>query len=284
MNRNKKKLTVRFYEIESNEALLNDISAVYQVSIGSGEKTRIINHKEKKYFIKLDKITISGRNIYSITVVKERNTWQTKALRDGTISGIQINQGIIGDPYYYLLDSDKKVIFGLTTGGNEGLRTVGETTLTQFQKDRLSKIALNPIMKKDDSAKINHLSNIKNFELKVDFSELGEIDTYAPNTLRELSIIARNAEIHIKYNHIEDENGLPERELVEIVDFLNENDACSKLTVEGEDIDGEPVKLDFHHSLFVYREEIETRNNYIDENSAHQVLINASEMLNDLIQ
>lgn len=280
MNKNRKKLTVRFYLVESDISLFSDISAAYQVGLRSGQNTRIINYKEKKYFIKLDKINHTGKEFVSISVVRERNTWQTKALSDGTISGIQLNQGIIGDPYYYFLDPEKKTIFGLTTGLNESLRNVGIIALIQFQKNRLNQISLDPIMRTNESTRINELSNLKNLELKVDFNELGEVDTSTPNILRELSVVARSAEIYIKFPTIEDGNGLSKTELIEIVDFLNGNDACRKLTVEGEDVNGSQVKLDFNRSLYVYKEEIDIKTNFIDENNAHKVLMNASETIN----
>ena len=52
----------------------------------------------------------SDSDVFPVTVVRERNTWQTKATSDGKISSIAINQGIIGDPYFFSIIPKLKVV------------------------------------------------------------------------------------------------------------------------------------------------------------------------------
>ena len=224
-----------------------------------------------------DEFQYQEESIFFLSVVRERNTWQTRALRNGTISGIPLNQGIIGDPYYFLVIPRNKIILGFTTGVSGSLKSTGNITLQQFNKDRTSKITLEPVLKDREFLKLKELSGYNKLHFKVSASSLGESNDTAPGLLKQLSaapFLANNSEIALTFTEIGDD-GFSESDLVDIVSYLSENDGCRALTVQGVDNKGLKVHLDFSKAYAIFKTEIEVRNKFIDEKRAQEVLLNA---------
>ena len=112
MNRIRKSITVRFFSIEASESFFDDFIINFLANRDNSNSSRIFNLKTKNNLIKLGEEHILKENkAYSVSVVRERNTWQTKATSDGQITGISLNQGIIGDPYYFFVVPDKENTF-----------------------------------------------------------------------------------------------------------------------------------------------------------------------------
>ncbi|ENB4775736.1 hypothetical protein ABHY62_004447, partial [Salmonella enterica subsp. enterica] len=128
VNKIKKNITVIFLKIDANECFFKSFSSHIKTIYSDNDKTRIINHRGKKYLIKFNGYNKDNSEIkplsYSLTVVRERNTWQTKATKDGVITGISQNQGIIGDPYFFYIVPDLKVILGFTSGPSGTVKSV----------------------------------------------------------------------------------------------------------------------------------------------------------------
>ena len=53
MNRVKKKLKVRFLSIDAGDSFLKDFVSIQKANQASDKKVRIINIRDKKYFIKI---------------------------------------------------------------------------------------------------------------------------------------------------------------------------------------------------------------------------------------
>ena len=278
MNRIKKGITVRFFSIESDANYLDDFISIYHANQKNEKSVRIINNREKKLLIKIhEELSHKEENIFFLTVVRERNTWQTKALANGKISGIPLNQGIIGDPYYFLVVPKHRIILGFTTGLSDSLKSVGNITLQQFNKNRTSKINLEPVFRKRELSKLKELSGYNKLHFKVNANTLEEPNEETPNLLKQLGaapFMANNLDIALTFSDIGN-NGFSESELVDIVSNLSENDGCSVLTVQGTDSEGSKVNLDFSKVYSIFKTEIEIRNKYIDEGKAQEILLNA---------
>ncbi len=273
-NRNKKAITVRFFSVKSKSNFFDDFIAIQNADID--RKVRIINIREKKHFIKIHgSESHSNKEYYFLSVVRERNTWQAKALGDGTISGITLNQGIVGDLYYFLIVPDENLIAGFTTGLSGSLRGVAVATLQQFNRDRTKNVNLEHISRKNEIGKLKQLNGYNKLHFKVNFTQLGELNEESPSMLRQLSIapfLTNNSHISLTLTDIGNER-FTEKDLEEIVNFLSENDGCTTLTVYGLDAEGEKVHLDFSNTYKQYKKEIETRDKYIDEKIAKEVLL-----------
>ena len=86
----------------------------------------------------------------------------------------------------------------------------------------------------------------------------------------------KNSDLALTFTEI-GSHEFSENDLIDIVEFLAESDGCSALTVQGTDIDGDAVHLDFSKAYVIYRTNVETRSKFIDEETAMKVLTSALE-------
>ena len=111
MNRIKKRIIVRFFSIEANNNFWDNFTSTYNANLATENDTRIINLRGKKHFIKTNnEFQHDDTGVFFLSVVRERNTWQVKALGTGAVSGMKLNQGIIGDPYYFFVVPKYKIV------------------------------------------------------------------------------------------------------------------------------------------------------------------------------
>ncbi|MEW8288232.1 MAG: DUF6731 family protein [Candidatus Thiodiazotropha endolucinida] len=279
MNRIRRKVVVRFLSIKANNSFFGDINAILDSNL-ENNNVRIISIREKKHLIKIHaKQDYQSSSVYFLSVVRERNTWQVRALGNGSISSIPLNQGILGDPYYFFLLPKSKVLLGFTTGPSGSLKSTANAVLQQFNKDRTSRIVLEPVTKEREFEKLKDLSGYHKLHFKVDANALGDFTESTPDIFRELSsspFFSINSQIALTISEI-GEKGFSETDLVDIVSYLSENDGCSALTVQGVDNEGSKVHLDFNKAYAVYKTEIQTRTKFIDEVNAESILISALE-------
>ncbi|HCB2897693.1 TPA: hypothetical protein ACKRTC_002460 [Proteus mirabilis] len=276
MNKIKKNITVRFFSIDTSESFFNQFHANFLTNFDSTTSSRITNIRNIKYLIKTLKFENGS---FYISVVKERNTWQAKATRDGNITGLTINQGIIGDPYYFCVVPDKKIILGFTTGPIGSLKSVAKFTLEQFNSIRKEKIQLSLIPKEKDFIKLLKLPDYSSLHFKINSSSLIDISDDAPILIKNLSsapYIENNIQLSLDLecsNNIE--SAVTKENIIEIVNFLSDSDACSILKVKGIDENGKKVNLDFGNAFMKYKFELNTRSKYIDEKTSIMVLSSA---------
>ncbi|MEW8486880.1 MAG: hypothetical protein AB2705_17000 [Candidatus Thiodiazotropha sp.] len=279
MNRIRRKIVVRLLAIKTKNNFFNDIPAILDSNLVNNN-VRIISIREKKHLIKLHaKQKYKNTSVYFLSVVRERNTWQVRALGNGKISSIPLNQGILGDPYYFFLIPRRKLLLGFTTGPSGSLKSTANAVLQQFNKDRTSKLNLEPVTKEREFEQLKSLSGYHKLHFKVDATALGDSTESAPDIFRQLSsslFLNINSEIALTISEI-GEKGFSETDLIDIVSYLSENDGCSALTVQGFDDDGAIVHLDFNKAYAVYKTEIVVRNKFIDEENAESALLSALE-------
>ena len=131
-----------------------------------------------------------------------------------------------------------------------------------------------------------HQSNVYWYNklfFKINTTSLGDINDETPSILKDLCsspFISNNSQIALTFSEI-GKNGFSENDLIDIVDYLSENDGCSALTVQGLDKEGVKVHLDFSKAYAIYKIKIELRNKFIDEKNAKIILNNALNYLNN---
>lgn len=286
MNRTRKSITVHFFSINATRSFFEHFRANFRTTKNSLSDTTIFNTRSKKHFIKLFKeIKHDDSRTYSVSVVRERNTWQTKATRDGKITGISLNQGIIGDPYYFLVVPDKNILLGLTSGPSGSLKTVGQTMLEQFNNNRAEKISLDLIPKEKEFATLNDLPEYSSLHFKIDSSSLTDISEDAPQMIKDLSsapYIEGNMQLvlDLSFDGV-NEDKFSKDSIIEIVNFLSDHDGCTVLKVKGRKEDGESIHLDFGNAFLNYKTDIYIRQNFIDEKSATEILNSALDAYNE---
>lgn len=277
MNRSKA-ITVRYFDVNVDDIFFKDFESVYRSNLLSDNHVRIFNIRKKKYLIKIHDIKLFEKNdIYFISAVRERNTWQVKAVSDGNISGMKINQGIVGDPYYFAIFPKEKLLLGFTTGVSGSLKSVGFSILEQFKKDRTISVVLEPVSKKKEFAKLREIEGINKLYFKVEASSLSKAGQDAPNIFEELqfaTFMGKKSQIALTFTDIGDE-GFTENDVIEIVNYLAEHDGCSALSVQGLDNDGSKVHLDFSDAFALFKTEVRLRNQFVDEKTAWAVLLDA---------
>ncbi len=275
MNRLKKKITVRVFSLKAYSSFFNDFVSIHNANQSSDKPARIINIREKKYLIKIhNKILLEERECYFLSVIRERNTWQARGLNDGTITGIPLNQGIIGDPYYYILIPDQKIIFGFTTGPSESLKSTAGAVLQQFSTDRTSKIVIEPVSKETEYEKLNDFKSFKELKVTVDTGKLCEEPNRQPVLLKGLNQnpLLKNSRLTLT---IPDLDGYDRVETRGYIEELIESDCCSGLSTSGIDEDDQAMTVNLGTVYAVFNAELALRNNFIDEKRAKEVLLNA---------
>jgi len=269
MNKITKGVTVRFFSIETQNSYFDNFVSSFVTNRDSSLSSRIFNLKDKKHLIKVsEKFEISDVHAYFVSVVRERNTWQTKATSDGKITGISLNQGIIGDPYYYFVVPQKQVLLGFTTGPIVSLKSVGKTMLDQFNSDRQNDIKLNLIPKEKEFDKLKELPEYSRLHFTITSSAFAEKTEDAPQLIKDLSAapyIDQDMQLSLELQ-------LDKENVIEIVNFLSEHEGCTVLKVKGLDENGGKVSLDFGDAFLSHKTKIETRHKYIDESLSLGVL------------
>ena len=275
MNRIKKKITVRFFSVKAHKEFFHDFIASFHANKLNDNNVRIINIRNKKHLIKInDEVDIQNNDAYLISVIRERNTWQTRGLADGTISGIPLNQGIVGDPFYFVFIPSHKIILGFTTGLSGTLKSVATNTLQQFNKDRTSKITLDFITKDNEFSRLKELRHFENIHFKIKSASLIETSDAAPAFLKDFSsspIIENLPQLEFKF----DKEKITQINVEDIVFYLSESEGCSFLKLQGLDGDGKKISLDFSNAFVTFITEIQVRNKFIDEKKAHEILFDA---------
>jgi len=276
MSRAKKSVTVRFFSIDTNDTFFNTFSANFLASTDASARTRIITVRNAKHLIKASHTT---HEQYFITVVRERNSWQTKATRDGNIAGLATNQGIIGDPYYFCVLPNQKIILGFTTGPIGSMKTVASIALEQFKTLRTDKITLSLIPKEKEFSKLLELPEYSSLHFKISSSSLADISDDAPTLIKNLSLapyIESNIQLSLDLECGEEPDSIVTKDnIIEIVNYLSDSDSCAVLKVKGKDKDGQNINLDFGNAFINYKSELNTRNKYIDESTAIKILSSA---------
>lgn len=280
MNRTKKNITVRFFSINADRNYFDDFVSSFLTSTENNLATRIVNFRTKKHLIKTSNLhEVSGVNAYNITVVRERNTWQTKATKDGFITGISLNQGIIGDPYFFFIIPEKKVILGFTTGPSGSLKSVAKAMLEQFNSDRSKRITIDLIPKEKEFSTLNELPECSSLHFKINSSSLTDITDDAPKIIKDLSsapYIENNMQLSFDLEFNEKSiSSLTKDNVIEIVNYLSDHDGCTVLRVKGINSEGIPINLEFTNAFLNHKVEISTRNKFVDEETSLRVLESA---------
>lgn len=277
MNRIKKGIVVRFFSIEANDNFFHNFESGFIANKSASLRSRVFNLRNKKHLIKLsEEYNFLTEMAYAITVVRERNTWQTKATSDGVISGISLNQGIIGDPYFFFVLPKRKVLLGFTSGPSGSLKSVGKAMLEQFNNDRLAKISLNLIPKEKEFSTLKELPEYSSLHFKINSSSLSDISSDAPQLIKNLSSApyidsSMQLSLDLEFNDSLDKS-LSKENIIEIVNYLSDHEGCTVLKLKGINNEGASIQLDFGNAFFNYKTQITTRNKFIDENLAIEVL------------
>jgi hypothetical protein len=280
MNKLKKNIIVRFFAIDADVSFYNEFVSNYQSNLANDNSTRITNIRNKKHLVKASNSSIrSDIEFFPVTVVRERNTWQTKATSDGKISSIEINQGIIGDPYFFYIVPKMKIVLGFTSGPSVSLKSVGASLLELFSNTRTKKIRLELIPKEKEFSKLIEIADYSSLHFKIGSSSLSDVSDDAPQLIKNLSsapYLEGNMQLSLDLDLDEIEgSGISKENVIEIVNYLSNHDDCTVLKVKGTNSDGSIVHLDFGNAFFIYKTEVSTRYKYIDETIAQSVLADA---------
>lgn len=278
MGKIKKRITVRFFSIDAPNSFFNDFVSINQANRINEKPVRVINIREKKHLIKIhDKFEHSKGDVFFLSVVRERNTWQARALSDGTISAIPLNQGLLGDPYYFLVVPECKIILGFTTGPSASVRSVGNAILQQFKKDRTSKISLEPISKEREYEKLKDLSELTEVRFSINPSLLSEYGDELPNIFRGLNsspFMTSSSKLELTISDFAD-IGFTQENIFDTIDYLSDNECCTTLVVKGVDGSGEKQQLNLNKTSLRYIKIIQIRGNFVDENLAKSIILDA---------
>lgn len=275
-NKIKKNVTVIFLNINAYEEFFSSFPSHFRSIENDDSKTRIMNYRGKKHLIKIQDNSNDFEGGYILTVVKERNTWQTKATKDGSITGINLNQGIVGDPYFLCVIPERKIIFGFTSGPSGTVKSVAKFVLEQFSSNRTDKISINLIPKEKEFDSLNDVPEFSSLQFNLNSSLLNDLTDSAPEFIKQLSsapYIGQGMQLAFNLDINEgNESEFSKASILEIVNFLSDHDGCSVLKVKGLDHKGKNLSLDFSNAFLTYKKEINTRNKYIDEKCSSQIL------------
>jgi hypothetical protein len=281
-----KNITVSFFSIEADQDFFRGFVSSFLASSAAANASRIFNLRAKKHLIKaLKPIDLAPGSGFFITVVRERNTWQIRATRDGNLSGISSNQGIIGDPYFFMVVPEDKLVLGFTSGPHGSLRSVAKIMLEQFKSDRRSKIDLEFVPKTKDYSSLQSLPTSGEMYLKIDTSALTDAFDEAPQIIKDIgSSPFFDQHVQLIFNwQFEDspQSKITKDGVIEVVNFFANQDGCLTLRIKGEDASGQPIRLDFGDAFFNYKTKISTRQTFIEEVASQRILEDALKRFRD---
>ncbi|MBU1042094.1 MAG: hypothetical protein KKF77_13435 [Proteobacteria bacterium] len=278
MSKIKKRITVRFFSIDAEVSFITDFVAVCQANQINGKPVRVFSVREKKHLVKIhDELEHRGHKAFFLSVVRERNTWQARALADGTISAIPLNQGILGDPYYFMLVPESKIILGFTTGPNASLRSVANTVMQQFRKDRTSRVSLEPISNEREHSRIKELVKYTEVRLSVNPAALSQAEDDLPDIFKGLKaspFLANSSKLELTVSDF-GEGRFTQDDLFDVIDYLSDNECCTTLIVKGIDCDGVSQQINLNKTYLNYSTILELRGQFVDEKRAIGIVLDA---------
>jgi len=278
MSKINKRITVRFFTINAEKNFFNDFVAICQANQINDKPVRVFNLRDRKHLVKIYHETERcGSKAYFLSVIRERNTWQARALVDGTISPINLNQGILGDPYYYLIIPEVTMILGFTTGPSASLRSVANTILQQFRKDRMSKVFLEPISNDNEYLKAKNLVKYSEVRLSVNPTSLSQAGDDLPDIFKGLTtspFMASSSKLEITVSDI-GESGFSQEDLLDAVDYLSDNNCCTSLVIKGLDANGAIQQYNLTKTHLRYSTILHLREQFIDETKAKDIVLDA---------
>ncbi len=280
MNKVSKNITTQVFRVESEHELFDAFKSSYVANTNSDNTARIISVRKKKHLVKiLGEREIDGVKAYAVTVVKERNTWQARATNDGKISGILLNQGIIGDQYFLFVVPSVGCVLGFTSGLTGTIKSVAKTVLELFSNIKGHKIRLSPIPKDPQFNRIADLPPQSVLHFKIQSSALTDLSDDAPSTIKDMSTNPYLEEVE-QYSFVFPVGDGPDDKLTQqsardIVLFLSDNNDCKSLYFDYTDQNGHKQKIDFKKVFVSYSEEVSMRNKFVDEVKAVNTLSNA---------
>ncbi|TDW65035.1 hypothetical protein EDF57_103211 [Novosphingobium sp. PhB55] len=280
MNRVKKKVTVSFFSIEAADDFFRGFISSFKATRESAKGARVFNLRSKKHLIKAsNEDAIFEQAVYAVTVVKERNTWQTKATSDGKISGFNLNQGIIGDPYFFLVVPDTKLLLGFTSGPSGSLRGVAGVMLEQFNSSRSNSVELEFLPKEKDGSALHAVPRAGELHLRIGRSAFAELHDEAPQIIKDIGrspLMEHDIQLALNLEFSDQENAAVSRNsAIELISYFADNEGCKALKVKGMSDLGDLMRLDFSNAFFNYTSEILTRQKYIEEESSLEILHSA---------
>lgn len=277
MNRARKKVTVSFFAIEAADDFFRGFVSSFKATKEGAKGSRVLNLRSKKHLIKAaSEQEISDRKAYAVTLVKERNTWQAKATSDGKISGISLNQGIIGDPYFFLVIPQSKLLLGFTSGPSGSLKGVAKVMLEQFNSNRSNSIRLEFVPREEGSSQLHEVPSEGELNLRIGRSAFAEIHDDTPDLIRELGqspLTDHDIQLVMNLDFSNEVDAAMSRSgVLDLISYFADNDGCSALRVKGTTDLGEAIRLNFGNAFFSYQDEILTRNKFIDEKASLETL------------
>lgn len=279
MNKIKKNVTVHFFDIEAKQSFFKELVTNFKLSREDGRESKIFVQRQKKNLVRL----VGEHNFHSVksylmTIVRERATWQTKATSDGKISGVLTNQGVIGDPYFFMIVPGRKLLLGLSTAPSGNMKSVGKYILGLLQDRRTDNFKLSLTTRESERFHLDELPIKGNLTFKINSFSSSEISPAAPQLFKDLSsspyIGGSQLSLDLEFTDASDQL-LSKENIIEIVDYLSDHDECKMLKLKWIDTEGKAKQLDFINAFFRYKTVIETRQAFIPEDLATDILKDA---------
>jgi len=124
--------------------------ATYRLLVKLGKGTDVVNLARNRYVLNcLESDIDPSDNLFFWSTVKERNTWQVRSHRNGSIDSIQDANSIVGDLSFFKLDTKRKVIVAFSTYSASGYLS------------RMCTLVLNRLIPKSLEFSLDYLSDNK---------------------------------------------------------------------------------------------------------------------------
>jgi len=251
MNRARKKVTVSFFAIEAAEDFFRGFVSSFKATKDGTKGSRVLNLRSKKHLIKAaSEHEVNDRKAYA---------------------GINLNQGIIGDPYFFLIIPESKLLLGFTSGPSGSLKGVARVMLEQFNSNRSNSIRLEFVPREEGSSPLHEVPSEGELHLKIGRSAFAEIHDDTPKLIRELGqspLTEHDIQLVLNLDFSDQADAAMSRSgALDLISYFADNDGCVALRVKGTSDLGEAIRLNFGNAFFSYQDEILTRNKFIDESA-----------------
>ena len=280
MGLTRKPVTVHFFGVDAEEQVIGKLSATFTSLRKLGSGTDIVNLPQSRFLLRYIADSLqSNPSLLFWSTVKERNTWQVRSKRDGSLSALQDSNSIVGDPSFYKFDPARKILAAFTTFSATGYLKSMCNSVFRRLLPRSSSFTIDYLTDDQTVTQVRNWDYYSRISIKLDTRNISESEEKPDliKALLNLKDVFGGDTISVTLDSGQDR--LPKQDVTETINYLSSNESCESLRVAGGTFDGDErdLTINLKRAFVTYKTSIELRANqrYINISDADRILSDA---------
>lgn len=277
MSLTKKPITVHFFSIDSDEDVVKKFVGAFNSLIKLGGGTDVVNLAQSRYLLKC--VADNPQHLLSWYAVKERNTWQVRSKRDGSLGALQDSNSIIGDASFYKFDPNRKILAAFTTYSAKGYLKAMCNSVFERLLPRSASFKIDYLFDNQQVSQIKKWDYYSKISIKLDTTDISDQDEKPDLIKALLSIKDSFGGSTISVTLDGGKEKLPKQDVTDTISYLSSSDSCESLYLAGGMFDGDEkiLPINLKKAFIKYRDTLELRadQKYIHPTDADRILTKA---------